>query len=64
MQDRIDEIQIKKEFNVAEALSAIQFFWNLARQQGETITVEIWAERGAIVAPQLVSVRRSHEPQA
>lgn len=42
--NRLDEIVIRKEFNVAEALSSIQFYWNLARQRGETIVVEIWKQ--------------------
>ena len=42
--NRLDEIVIRKEFNVNEAISAIQFYWNLARQRGETIVVEIWKQ--------------------
>ena len=52
-QERLDEIKITKAFNVGEALSSIQFYWNLARQRGETIVVEIWAKRGAVVSPRL-----------
>lgn len=43
--NRLDEIVIKKDFNIAEALSSIQFYWNLARQRGETIVVEIWKQK-------------------
>ena len=42
--NRLDEIHIQKEFNIAEAISSIQFYWNLARQRGETIVVEIWKQ--------------------
>ncbi|QGH73341.1 MAG: hypothetical protein [Siphoviridae sp. cttb18] len=43
--NRLDEIVISKEFDINAALSAIQFYYNLARHRGETIVVEIWRQK-------------------
>lgn len=40
-EDMLDEIIVRKEFNVAEALSSIQFYWNLAKLRGELMVVEV-----------------------
>ncbi len=39
---RLDEVVVKKEFDVEEAVSSIRFYANLAKHKGETIVVEIW----------------------
>ncbi len=43
--EKLDEVVIKKGSDITEALSLIQFYWNLARQSDGTITVEIWKQQ-------------------
>jgi hypothetical protein len=42
--NKLDEIHIKKDFDVAAALEAIRFWWTLARSKGENLVCEIWKE--------------------
>mgnify|MGYP001590469281 CR=1 FL=1 len=48
-QERLDEIVIHDEFSLAGAISSMKFYWELARQHGETLTYELWAKKGAVV---------------
>lgn len=50
-QERLDEVVVSSAFTLEEAISSVRFYWNLARHKGKPITMEIWAEAGAIVPP-------------
>ena len=43
-QEKLDEILIKSDYDVREAISAIKFYWNLARNKNEHIVVQIHKE--------------------
>lgn len=43
--NRLDEVIVRKEFDIHAAIESIRFYWNLARQKGETIVVEVWRQK-------------------
>jgi len=51
-QERIDCVDISSVFQLNEAISSLRFYWNLARIKGAKITMELWANKDAIL-PQI-----------
>lgn len=41
MDEPLDKIYVKSPFDVRAAISAVEFYWNLARHKNEQIVVEI-----------------------
>lgn len=52
MQERVDCVEIGTVFQLNEAISSLKFYWNLARVKGTKITMELWANKDAIL-PQI-----------
>ena len=44
-QERLDELVVKNQFDINAATDSIRFYWNLARQKGEPVVVEIWTSK-------------------
>lgn len=65
MQEQITPpIKVDSEFALNQAISDLKFYWGLARHKGVPFEVEIWAERGAIVCPQLIQTTRRNSDEA
>lgn len=64
MQEQIcPPTKVDSELALNRAILDLKFYWNLARQNGESFEVEIWAERGAIVLPQPSYVTRGKKDE-
>ena len=49
--ERIDNIEIVKDAQLAEAISSLKFYFNLARKEGRTLYYELWQKRDKPVVP-------------
>lgn len=50
--ERISEAVITTEFDLAQAVSDLRFYFELAKKRGESVTVELWTEKGRVVPAQ------------
>ena len=42
---KVDEVIIRKDFNLDEAISSLRFYWNLARREGRVLIMELWRDK-------------------
>ena len=61
MKEQIATLIVDTEAALNQAISDLRFYYGIAKHRNVPFEIDVWAERGAIIVPQPISVRRNHE---
>lgn len=46
---KLDEVVVKKDFDLEAAISSLRFYWGLVRRNNEVLVMELWKDSKNLV---------------